>query len=110
MFRLETRQQRTNEFVANYIGAWCEVPKKLPRTNYEARMHNHGLATALAQLGANPDPDEVDRIMGGRGPVTKTWCTTCTAQHDDVVIYENDDDYTQKFCRDCVSKMSAQFA
>jgi hypothetical protein len=63
-------------------------------------------AKRLIELGSNPNPDDVDSIIGN-GSWTRTKCHQCNAENIDVVELGQEPDYeshTANICKPCIEK------
>jgi hypothetical protein len=68
-----------------------------------------GVHAQLLALGANPDPEDVNRIIGNK-TWTQQWCNEPQCGGVAVVEVGQEPDYessTANLCRDCLKKVAA---
>lgn len=99
---LITKQWKTNEvakewknrYYSTYTGEWRYGSDK-------EEIYNK-----LVALGFNPNPDEVNEIIGNNG-WTEVKCQVCGSQVEAVMKFEKMDDYNYmsiNICKSCIEK------
>jgi len=97
--KILTRQMRANDVVKRWA-------KQYPAGTPHSEMRNVTLP-ALVALGATPDPDEVDKVIGVMGWTHGT-CANCGERSGRTVLMGGDDYHgPDEFCEPCVSAASA---
>ncbi len=90
--KLMTRKKRAAEYIKELHESNTIIPGSIDKR--------------LLSLGTNPDPDEVDRIIGHNGR-TKVICDECMESKDSVLLFCEwyEDPYTEmEICRVCLLK------
>ncbi len=94
--KLITRQTRANEAADRWQGRYSYSPSA--QLTYDR----------LRSLGDNPDPDEVDSILGDEGAWTATpYCTECGVEGQSVVELGEPRDFesaTVCLCKSCLTE------
>lgn len=97
---LITRQAMANEAADK----WAEQYPKDDHWGKDERKQE--IATSLVELGEEPKPEDVDRVIGNTS-WTRTTCDECEAENIDVVRLGQPLDYESKtadICKGCLSE------
>lgn len=105
---LITRQDNANksakEWKARYFHPiakhWQYGAQEKERTYHE-----------LVSLGSNPNPDDVDKIIGNSS-WTENMCQVCGEKVEETIRFEKIDDYEYsaiRICRSCIEKAILKF-
>src|ERR1700723_1622999 len=72
---------------------------------YDESFGFSGGGRALDALGENPDPDDVDAVIGNES-WTKCFCAGCSSYHGDAAAFGEDDDMVL-LCLGCLENAVA---
>lgn len=99
--KLMTRQAKA----ARVAARWNSVYGRYQKSNGE-----QGILKMLVALGANPKPDEVDRVIGNDSWTSLENCDECGAESVETVEIGEEPDYessTSCVCAGCLRKALA---
>lgn len=100
--RIITRQELANRAANTWKGQYLE--KDGWRTNLKGPTEL--VYNSIIQLGDNPNPDEVDKIIGN-GSWTRVKCDECQ-QDQNAAIITGTDEASIYLCKSCISTMNEQ--
>lgn len=100
--KLITRQVMANNVAKGWSGqyfsqkkGWLKGPIKDPKEVYDR----------LVELGDNPNPDDVDKVIGNGTWTSVPRCDECLQRTEAVVRFGADpDEYLVSVCFDCLTK------
>lgn len=100
--KLITRQSTANDVATRWAHQYA---------NGKYGQDKVDILNRLYELGDNPNPDDVDKVIGNKS-WTKTECNQCGAKNVDVVEVGQEPDYesyTADICKPCLVKALALF-